>query len=125
NENDKKKKTIDIINKYVTLGFGVIATAGTSKFLNSNGIKSETVYKVNEGRPNIVDKIKNGEIQIVINTPLGSESRYDEYAIGWEAVQNKIPFITTLSAASSFAEGIVNIKEDKMEVMSLQDYYLV
>lgn len=123
NENDKKKKTVDIINEYVKLGFGVIATTGTSKFLNDNGIVSEPVFKVNEGRPNIVDKIKNGEIQIVINTPLGSESRYDEYAIGWEAVQNKIPFITTLSAASSFAEGIINIKEDNMEVMSLQDYY--
>lgn len=125
NENDKKKKTVDIINEYVKLGFGVFATTGTSKFLNDNGITSEPVFKVNEGRPNIVDKIKNGEIQIVINTPLGSESRYDEYAIGWEAVQNKIPFITTLSAASSFAEGIINIKEDNMEVMSLQDYYLM
>lgn len=125
NENDKKKKTIDIIKEYVNLGFGVIATAGTSKFLNENGIVSEPVFKVNEGRPNIVDRIKNGDIQIVINTPLGSESRYDEYAIGWEAVQNKIPFITTLSAASSFAKGIVNIKEDNMEVMSLQDYYLM
>ncbi|MCY7363024.1 MAG: carbamoyl phosphate synthase large subunit, partial [Ignavibacteria bacterium] len=123
NEHDKKKKTLDIINEYVKLGFGVIATTGTSKFLNDNGINSEPIFKVNEGRPNIVDKIKNGEIQIVINTPLGSESRFDEYAIGWAAVQNKIPFITTLSAASSFAEGIANIKKGNMEVMSLQDYY--
>lgn len=125
NENDKKKKTIDIIKKYTVLGFGVIATLGTSKFLNENGIKAEPVFKVNEGRPNIVDLIKNGEIQIVINTPLGSESRFDEYAIGWAAVQNKIPFITTLSAASSFAEGIANIKEDRSEVKSLQEYYRI
>ncbi|MEO8210196.1 MAG: carbamoyl-phosphate synthase large subunit [bacterium] len=123
NENDKKKKTIDIINKYIKLGFGVIATIGTSKFLNENGLKTISVFKVNEGRPNVVDLIKNGEIQIVINTPLGSESRFDEYAIGWAAVQNKIPFITTLSAASSFAEGIEKLKEGKAEVMSLQDYY--
>lgn len=123
NENDKKPKTTEIIKKYVALGFGVIATAGTSKFLNENGIISIQVFKVNEGRPNIVDMIKNGEIQIVINTPLGSESRFDEYAIGWAAVQNKIPFITTLSAASSFAEGIAKIKEGKMEVKSLQNYY--
>lgn len=123
NENDKKKKTIDIIEKYVKLGFGIVATAGTSKFLNENGIESETVFKVNEGRPNVVDRIKNGDIQIVINTPLGSESRYDEYAIGWEAVQSKIPFITTLSAASSFAEGIAYIKTGNIEVKSLQDYY--
>jgi carbamoyl-phosphate synthase large subunit len=123
NENDKKKKTIELIDKYVKLGFGIIATAGTSNFLNENGIKAEPVFKVNEGRPNVVDRIKNGEIQIVINTPLGSESRFDEYAIGWEAVQNKIPFITTLSAASSFAEGISKIKEGKAGVMSLQQYY--
>jgi len=125
NENDKKKKTIDIIKKYTVLGFSVIATLGTSKFLNENDIKAEPVFKVNEGRPNIVDLIKNGEIQIVINTPLGSESRFDEYAIGWAAVQNKIPFITTLSAASSFAEGIANIKEDRSEVKSLQEYYRI
>lgn len=123
NENDKKKKTVDIINKYVKMGFGVIATTGTSVFLNENGINAEQVFKVNEGRPNVVDKIKNGEIQIVINTPLGSESRFDEYAIGWEAVQNKIPFITTLSAASSFAEGILNTKKGTLDVKSLQDYY--
>lgn len=123
NENDKKKKTIDIISKYTKLGFGVIATVGTAKFLNENGISAEPVFKVNEGRPNIVDRIKNGDIQIVINTPLGFESRFDEYAIGWAAVQNKIPFITTLSAASSFAEGIAGIKEDKINVKSLQEYY--
>lgn len=58
NENDKRKKTIDIIEKYVKLGFGIVATAGTSKFLNENGIESETVFKVNEGRPNVVDRIK-------------------------------------------------------------------
>lgn len=123
NENDKKKKTIEIISKYVKLGFGIIATTGTSKFLNNNGIKSKPVFKVNEGRPSIVDRIKNGEVQIVINTPLGYESRFDEYAIGWAAVQNKIPFITTLSAANSFAEGIEKIKEGNLEVRSLQDYY--
>ncbi|HMQ69654.1 MAG TPA: carbamoyl-phosphate synthase large subunit [Ignavibacteria bacterium] len=123
NENDKKPKTLDLIKKYTALGFGIIATAGTSKFLTDNGIESEPVFKVNEGRPNVVDRMKNGEIQIVINTPLGSESRFDEYAIGWAAVEQKIPFITTLSAASSFAEGISKIKEGKTGVKSLQEYY--
>ena len=123
NENDKKKKTVDIISKYVELGFGVIATTGTAKFLNDNGISAEPVFKVNEGRPNVVDRIKNGDIKIVVNTPLGFESRFDEYAIGWTAVQYKIPFITTLSAASSFAEGIAMIKKGKSEVRSLQEYY--
>ncbi len=123
NENDKRKKTVDIIRKYVELGFGVIATTGTAKFLNDNGISAEPVFKVNEGRPNVVDRIKNGDIKVVVNTPLGFESRFDEYAIGWTAVQYKIPFITTLSAASSFAEGIAMIKKGKSEVRSLQEYY--
>jgi carbamoyl-phosphate synthase large subunit len=123
NENDKKKKTVDIIRRYVDLGFGVIATIGTAKFLNENGIAAESVFKVNEGRPNVVDRIKNGDINVVVNTPLGFESRFDEYAIGWAAVQHKIPFITTLSAASSFAEGIAMIKKGKSEVRSLQEYY--
>lgn len=123
NENDKKKKTVDIIRKYVDLGFGVIATIGTAKFLNENGIAAESVFKVNEGRPNVVDRIKNGDINVVVNTPLGFESRFDEYAIGWAAVQYKIPFITTLSAASSFAEGLAMIKKGKSEVRSLQEYY--
>lgn len=123
NENDKKKKTVDIIRRYAELGFGVIATSGTAKFLNDNGVSAEPVFKVNEGRPNVVDRIKNGDIKVVVNTPLGSESRFDEYAIGWAAVQHKIPFITTLSAAGSFAEGIEMIKKGKSEVKSLQEYY--
>jgi carbamoyl-phosphate synthase large subunit len=123
NDNDKKKKTIDIIKRFEDLGFGIVATTGTSEFLNDNGIKCEAVFKVNEGRPNIVDRIKNGEIQLVINTPLGAESRFDENAIGWAAVQNKIPFITTLSAAGSVVEGIAKTKEGNLSVKSLQEYY--
>jgi carbamoyl-phosphate synthase large subunit len=123
NDNDKKKKTIDIIKKFETLGFNLVGTKGTSEYLNSNGIKCEAVFKVNEGRPNIVDRIKNGDIQLVINTPLGAESRFDENAIGWAAVQQKIPFVTTLSAASSVVEGIAKIKEGDLNVKSLQEYY--
>lgn len=91
--------------------------------MNDNGIKSEAVYKVNEGRPNVVDMIKNKEINLVINTPLGEESRFDEYAIGWAAVQYKIPFITTLSAAGSVVQGIRDMKKGNLSVKSLQEYY--
>lgn len=123
NNNDKKQKALDILNKFVKLGFGIVATRGTSKWLLENGIFNEPVYKVNEGRPNIVDLIKNKEINFVINTPLGEESRFDEYAIGWTAVQQKIPFVTTLSAASATAEGIARIKAGDLPVRSLQEYY--
>lgn len=123
NENDKKKKSVEMIKKFVDMGFGIIATQGTNKFLNENGIKSKPVFKVKEGRPDVVDLIKNREINLVINTPLGEESRFDEYAIGWAAVQYKIPFVTTLSAASSVAEGIARIKSGDIGVKSLQEYY--
>ena len=123
NNNDKKLKAVDLVKEFVKLRFGIVATSGTSKFLNDNGIKSEAVYKVNEGRPNVVDMIKNKEINLVINTPLGEESRFDEYAIGWAAVQYKIPFITTLSAAGSVVQGIRDMKKGNLSVKSLQEYY--
>lgn len=123
NNNDKKPKSLKIVKEFVDLGFGIIGTIGTAKYLNENGIKAEPVFKVLEGRPNVVDRIKNGDIKLVINTPLGKESRYDEYAIGWAAVQNKIPFITTLSAAHSVVQGIKELKSGRVNVKSLQEYY--
>jgi carbamoyl-phosphate synthase large subunit len=124
NNNDKKPKSLKIVKEFLELGFGIIGTLGTAKYLNENGIKAEPVFKVLEGRPNVVDRIKNGDIKLVINTPLGKESRYDEYAIGWAAVQNKIPFITTLSAAHSVVQGIKELKSGKVNVKSLQEYYV-
>ena len=123
NDIDKNKSTLEIINSYSKLGFKIIATKGTAKYLNENGIESETIFKVQEGRPNIVDEIKNGGIQIIINTPLGEESRYDENAIGWAAVHKKIPFITTLSGASAVVKGIESQKKEILSVKSLQEYY--
>lgn len=123
NSNDKKQKAVEMAKNFVKLGFGIVATGGTNKFLNDNGVKSKQVFKVNEGRPNVVDMVKNKEINLVINTPLGEESRFDEYAIGWAAVQHKIPFITTLSAAVSVLEGIRNLKKGNLGVKSLQEYY--
>lgn len=123
NNNDKKPKSLKIVKEFVDLGFGIIGTLGTAKYLNENGITAEPVFKVLEGRPNVVDRIKNGDIKLVINTPLGKESRYDEYAIGWAAVQNKIPFITTLSAADSVVQGIKELKSGRVNVKSLQEYY--
>ncbi|MBX7046079.1 MAG: carbamoyl-phosphate synthase large subunit [Ignavibacteria bacterium] len=123
NNNDKKPKSLKIVKQFAELGFGIIGTIGTAKYLNENGIEAEPVFKVLEGRPNVVDRIKNGDIKLVINTPLGKESRYDEYSIGWAAVQQKIPFITTLSAAESVVQGIQNLKSGKKDVKSLQEYY--
>jgi carbamoyl-phosphate synthase large subunit len=123
NNNDKTAETIGIMKEYLNLGFSILATEGTTKFLNENGIDAKPVFKVNEGRPNIVDAIKNGEVQMVINTPLGEESRYDEYSIGWAAIQQKIAFITTLSAAATAVKGIERIKQGKLNVRSIQEYH--
>ncbi|MCI0707675.1 MAG: carbamoyl-phosphate synthase large subunit [Ignavibacteriae bacterium] len=123
NNSDKNNITLNIVREYQSLGFSFVATEGTSKFLIENGIPAKAVYKVNEGRPNIVDLIKNGEIQMVINTPLGEESRYDEYAIGWAAIEQKIAFITTLSAAATAVKGIERQKAEALQVKSLQEYH--
>lgn len=123
NNNDKTTETANIVRDFVNLGFTVVATEGTAAFLQSHGIDAKPVYKVNEGRPNIVDAIKNGEVQMVINTPLGEESRYDEYAIGWAAIQQKIAFITTLSAAATAVKGIERIKQGRLNVRSIQEFH--
>ncbi|MDD8018822.1 MAG: carbamoyl-phosphate synthase large subunit, partial [Bacteroidota bacterium] len=123
NNNDKTMETVNIVREYIKLGFTVVASEGTAKFLQSHHIDAKPIFKVNEGRPNIVDEIKNGAIKMVINTPLGEESRYDEYAIGWAAIQQKIAFITTLSAASTAVKGIERIKQGKLHVRSLQEFH--
>ena len=123
NENDKNEKTLAIVREYVALGFSIIATHGTSEFLAQHGVDNKPVYKVHEGRPHIVDHIKNGEVDLIINTPLGEESRYDEYAIGWAAIQNKVSFITTLSAAATAVKGIERLKQGNLSVRSLQEYH--
>ncbi|MBM4169677.1 MAG: carbamoyl-phosphate synthase large subunit [Ignavibacteria bacterium] len=122
NNSDKNDITLKIVRDYVRLGFSIVATEGTARFLRENGIESDRVFKVNEGRPNVVDLVKNGEIQVVINTPLGEESRYDEYAIGWAAIQHKIPFMTTLSASAAAVRAIEAQRSESLQVRSLQEY---
>jgi carbamoyl-phosphate synthase large subunit len=125
NENDKNEKTIEIVKEYIKLGFNIVSTEGTSKFLTTHGIANKQVFKVQEGRPNIVDHIKNGEVDLVINTPLGEESRFDEYSIGWAAIEHKVAFITTLSAAATAVRAIEEIRHGKMSVKSLQEFHRV
>jgi carbamoyl-phosphate synthase large subunit len=122
NNNDKTEMTLNIARELRALGFSLIATEGTATFFTSNGIPCERVFKVNESRPNSVDLIKNGKIQLVINTPLGETSRYDEYAIGWAALENKVAFITTLSAAATAVKAIQKEQEGGLTVKSIQEY---
>lgn len=123
NNNDKNHKTLEIARMLMTLGFELYATGGTSQFLSKHGLVNTAVFKVNEGRPDIVDHIKNGVIHLVINTPLGEISRFDEIAIGRTALEANIPVLTNLSAAYEAVRGIRWIKEKRLEVRSLQEYH--
>ena len=101
-------------------GLKIVATRGTAAALREAGIEAEPVYKVNEGRPNIVDLIKTQKIGLVINTPLGRESFYDEKSIRRAAIRYNVPCITTLSAANAAARGIRALVEQTLEVAPLQ-----
>ena len=122
NDQDKMN-AIPIARDLSEMGFEITATFGTARELNRNGIPAHQIFKVGEGRPNVVDGIKNGEIQLVINTPLGEQSRYDEEAIGRTCIQKGIMAITTLSAAEAAVRGIRTQQQRGLEVKSLQDYF--
>jgi carbamoyl-phosphate synthase large subunit len=123
---DRDKRNVSALaRELVTLGFRIVATRGTAAALQSAGIEAEGVYKVNEGRPNIVDLIKTGKVDLIINTPLGRESFYDEKSIRRAAIRHNIPCITTLSAAHAAARGIRAMHEHAIEVAALQDLHAV
>ena len=119
NDHDKHSM-IHIGRDLESLGFTLIATRGTAAALRAAGIKVERVFKVNEGRPNVVDRIKSAEIDLIINTPLGRKSRFDEKAIRRAAVQHGVTCITTLSAADAAIQGIRACQEGQTHVESLQ-----
>ena len=104
-------------------GLKIIATEGTHQYLVQNGIESERILKLHEGRPNIVDAIKNGRIHLVINTPIGKQGTHDDSYIRKTAIKYKLPYITTTAAAIAAARGIVACKEKKRDVKSLQTYH--
>ena len=122
NDNDKKK-ILSIARDLEELGFDIVATEGTKLALNENGINAEKVFKAGEGRPNIIDKIKNNEINLIINTPLGKQSRYDEYEIGKSAIKYKISALTTISAAQAMIRAIRIFKSGGLEYRSLQNIF--
>ena len=121
--NMDKIRAIPLARDFQELGFDIIATKGTADLLSENGISTRSIFKVGEGRPNVVDAIKNGEVQLVINTPLGAQSRFDEYDIGRSAIRHKIPTITTISGAQAAVRGIRNIKNGSIQYRSLQDVF--
>jgi len=122
--NDKEKGgAMEVAREFKKLGFKIKATNGTYRFLNKHGIESEPILKMHEGRPNIVDGIKNGEIQLVINTPIGRLGSHDDSYIRKAAIKYKIPYITTIAAAVAAAKGIAAVRQGHGRAKSLQKYH--
>jgi carbamoyl-phosphate synthase large subunit len=113
----------EVASQFANLGFKIKATQGTNQFLASQGIESELILKMHEGRPNIVDAIMNGEIQLVINTPSGKLSQYDDSYIRKAAIKYRVPYMTTLAAAMATTKGISAYRQGKSGVKSLQSYH--
>ncbi len=120
---DKTLRAIEIMQGFSELGFSIWATKGTAQFLHEQGIEVRTVLKHYEGRPSCIDHIKNGEVQLVINTPIGENARYDEFVMGRTAMENKVPFFTTLAAAAATLSAVRTMRTPGLSVKSLQEYY--
>jgi len=121
---DKDKDQVaEIARQFLELGFQIKATEGTRELLDLAGIPCEHILKMHEGRPNIVDGIMNGEIQLVINTPIGKRSQYDDSYIRKNAIKYKIPYITTIAGAAAAAKGIAAYRTGQAGVKSLQSYH--
>jgi carbamoyl-phosphate synthase large subunit len=121
---DKTPRAAEIAKGYSDLGFKILATKGTAEFLDGHGIPAEPVLKHYEGRPSIIDHIANGQVQIVINTPLGENARYDEAIMGRTAMKYKVAFFTTLAAAEASLHGVKALRSESFTSTALQDHYL-
>ncbi|HJX85343.1 MAG TPA: carbamoyl-phosphate synthase large subunit, partial [Candidatus Angelobacter sp.] len=117
-----KKESIEVARRFIDLGFSIVATHGTADRLEKEGLSVDRVYKVKEGRPNVVDLIKGDQVQLIVNTPHGQEPWFDEQAIRRAAVTHRIPTITTLAAAWAAAEGIAALQRSEVNVRSLQQW---
>jgi carbamoyl-phosphate synthase large subunit len=118
-----RQVALEVARRFHELGFRIKATEGTHKFLADQAVQSEPIRKMHEGRPNIVDGIKNKEIQLIINTPSGRLSKHDDSYIRKAAIKYKVPYITTAAAAIAAARGIAAYRQGHGRVKSLQRYH--
>jgi len=118
-----KDKMVPIARTLKDMGFRLLATRGTAAYLKGNGIQSDTICKVSEGRPHVVDFIKNGDIHLVINTGIGRRSSLDAYHIRRGALMYNIPYTTTIAGARAVSEAIGALQKEEWQVCPLQDYY--
>ncbi|MDI6829098.1 MAG: carbamoyl-phosphate synthase large subunit, partial [Armatimonadota bacterium] len=121
--NRDKEAVLPAVKKLFEMGFSIIATGGTARFLSQNNINVTEIKKLHEGRPNIVDVMQNGKIHLLINTPAGKESFHDDSYIRKTAIKLKVPYVTTAAAAVAAAQGIQAARERTNTVKSLQEYH--
>ena len=122
--NDQDKRTVlELAGELHEMGFKLVGTRGTQKRLESAGLPCEFVYKVNEGRPNVADLVKSRKVNLIINTPLGRTSFYDERSIRRAAMQYSVPCVTTMTGAVATVAAIRALREEQLQVRSLQDYH--
>ena len=121
----EKAAIVPVVKNFLDLGFKVVATMGTRKFLWENGLTVDLMLKVHEGRPHILDAIKNNQIQLIINTPIGKAAQVDDRVIRRTALSFKVPIITTVAGAKATVAALRAMKEHTLEVTPLQDYHCV
>jgi carbamoyl-phosphate synthase large subunit len=121
--NDDKPNVVAVARDLAALGFSLVATRGTAAYLRAHGLAVEVVYKINEGRPHVGDRILNGDINLVINTPLGRESFFDDRAVRRAAMHHGVPCITTLTGAAATVSAIRALRSEALDVRPLQDYH--
>ncbi|MCQ2367801.1 MAG: carbamoyl-phosphate synthase large subunit [Kiritimatiellae bacterium] len=121
---DKPADAVEVVQRFAQLGFEIVGTEGTIKFLNEKGVKGSIIAKIGEGRPDVLDVIKNREVKLIINTPSGRrDARADDSRIRQNAIKYKVPYLTTIAAAQAAVEGIAAAMSGKGEVRSLQSYH--
>jgi carbamoyl-phosphate synthase large subunit len=119
-----KAAILDVARRFHELGFAILATGGTSRFLADKGVATQEINKVSQGRPHVVDAIKNNEIQLVINTGSGDTSRRDGFAIRQTALKFKIPYTTTAAGAMAMSRGVAALRQNPLSVKPIQAYFL-
>ena len=119
-----KPRVLETTRLLAGLGFKIAATGGTARYLDGEGVKAQRVNKVSEGRPHVVDFIKNGEIQLVLNTTEGAQALADSRSLRRAALLHKVPYYTTLAGAIAAAQGIRAYLADDLKVRALQDYFV-
>jgi carbamoyl-phosphate synthase large subunit len=122
-ERDRSEVVAEVARRFAGLGFRIRATAGTRAFLAARGVVADHILKQHEGRPSIADAIKNGDIQLIVNTPAGKISEHDDSYLRKLAIRHRVPYLTALTAAMAAASGIEAYRTSGTGVRSLQSYH--